>query len=351
MFKKHVCILLILVLVMLIVFAGIIVIVDPFFHYHEPNEIFGYIFCNARYQNYGIAKNFDYDAIITGTSMTENFKSTEFDELFDVTSIKTSFSGEALRGISDYLKFALNENSEVKYVITSLDFYSIMSDKNALSYSDYPTYLYDYNILNDVNYVLNKSVMLSVVSRVLMNTQVEMNYVTTFDEYTNWSDYYSYGIEAVLNTYERGELSADVHEFTEGEKNAVYDNLQQNIVSLALENPSVEFYLFIPPYSIAWFDSMFISGEMQKNIEVLEYVTSILLECENVNIYSFFDEYEMICNLDNYKDTVHYNEDINSQILIWMHNEEHLLASDNYEEYFNEISDFYLNYDYDAIWE
>ena len=66
-------------------------------------------------------------------------------------------------------------------------------------------------------------------------------------------------------------------------------------------------------------------------------------------MYSFFDEFEMICNLDNYKDTLHYSESINSQILVWMHNGEHLLTKENYESYCNNEYEFYTNYDYDTL--
>ena len=46
------------------------------------------------------AKHFDYDAIITGTSMTENFLSSEFDSLFGVNSVKTTFSGASYKEIN-----------------------------------------------------------------------------------------------------------------------------------------------------------------------------------------------------------------------------------------------------------
>lgn len=49
------------------------------YHYHAPLEDFAYLLDrnNERYQNYGILSHFSYDTIITGTSLTENFKSSE----------------------------------------------------------------------------------------------------------------------------------------------------------------------------------------------------------------------------------------------------------------------------------
>ena len=73
------------VVLMLLCIAAVCVstvIVDPFFHYHAPAGWMSYYLHNQRYQNDGILKHFDYDAMITGTSMTENFKTSEMDEIF-----------------------------------------------------------------------------------------------------------------------------------------------------------------------------------------------------------------------------------------------------------------------------
>ena len=61
-------------------FCGIfVIVVDPYFHYHAPLKNVAYTINEERYMNYGIIKNFEYDAMITGTSLTENFKTSEFD--------------------------------------------------------------------------------------------------------------------------------------------------------------------------------------------------------------------------------------------------------------------------------
>ena len=60
------------------------VFVDPYFHYHKPQPSLRYPFAAQVYTNDGILKNFDYDAVITGTSMTENFYTSQLDEKFNV---------------------------------------------------------------------------------------------------------------------------------------------------------------------------------------------------------------------------------------------------------------------------
>ena len=72
---------------------------------------------------------------------------------------------------------------------------------------------------------------------------------------------------------------------------------------------------------------------------------------ENLHLYSFFDEFDMITNLDNYKDTRHYSEDVNSYILESMAKKDHEITADNYETYCQNTWDFYTAYDYDSIYE
>lgn len=98
-FKKWIFIFFTETCIITFILAAINVIVDPFFHYHKPLPGLFYILNNERYQNNGILKHFDYDAIITGTSMTENFKTSEFDKLFNVNSIKIPFSGATFKEI------------------------------------------------------------------------------------------------------------------------------------------------------------------------------------------------------------------------------------------------------------
>ena len=60
----------VVLLVCVVLCCTLVVTVDPFFHFHKPVSSLSYPLVNERYQNDGIARHFDYDAVITGTSMT-----------------------------------------------------------------------------------------------------------------------------------------------------------------------------------------------------------------------------------------------------------------------------------------
>ena len=93
---------LVLVSILLTVIGGTVYKIDPYFHFHKPDtNQYYYKIDDQRNQNDGISKHFEYNALLTGTSMIENFKTTEFDEIFGVDSIKVPYSGGTYKEIND----------------------------------------------------------------------------------------------------------------------------------------------------------------------------------------------------------------------------------------------------------
>lgn len=342
-------------IVCLILIAVPIFIIDPYFHYHAPIEGYSYTIGNERYQNNGIVKYFDYDAIITGTSMTENFRTSELDALFGTNSIKVPYSGGSYKEINDNLLVALEYNQDIRMIVLGVDTNSSLTrDKDepfhaiADSGYQYPWYMIDDNPWNDVSYIMNKSILIQAIHVGLSPGERD-----SFDEACFWEHRFPFGKEAVMSSYNRGEAADAPQYLTEAEKKMILENIGQNIVETAQSHPDVSFYLFIPPYSICWWDDAKQQGKVDYYIEALKLETEELLKCENVKLFAFWNNYEMVCNLDNYKDIAHYSAQINSDILQWMAdlNEKYLLTEDNYIEYWDEIRDFYFHYDYNSIFD
>ena len=53
--------------------ALVVVVVDPYFHYHKPLPFLSYRLYEERYTNDGISRHFDFDAIITSLSEISEF--------------------------------------------------------------------------------------------------------------------------------------------------------------------------------------------------------------------------------------------------------------------------------------
>lgn len=329
---------------------------DPYFHYRKPNNSLTYHFAydgiNVEcYVNNGIIRNFEYDAVITGTSITENFKSSEFDSLFQVHSIKVPFSGAAFKEIGDNCKSALTEHPELKIIFRSFDCgISAVQDKDVASYDSYPVYLYDDNLLNDVNYLLNKDSLIRGCAMNIIMSTIKGREPFSFDGYMNDSDLRSYGKEVVLASFKRPLKADEVVLLNEEEKSLLNENIKQNIIELAEEYPDTRFILFFSPHNICYWDILSQNGMIMKEIQIQEQAIEMLLPYSNIELYSFCNNYDMICNLDNYRDPTHFREEINSDILQWVSTGEYRITKDNYKSYLSEIADFYCGYDYESIY-
>lgn len=326
--------------------------IDPFFHYHGPDSSFQYPLNgdDERYLNYGIINNFQYDALITGSSMCENFKTTQFDELWGTNSVKAAFAGGSYKEIDELIRKALEVNPQIKYVVRSLDYSSLLNDKDEMMTLNFehPTYLYDNNIFNDVYYLLNKDILFTKTYEVVRYTHVG-GVTTTFDAYANWCWGEDYGREAVLDTYDFSHSVAQEQSFTEEQRETVIASIRQNVTETAKANPDVTFYIFFPPYSICYWDMMHINGQINMRIDAEKCAIEEMLQCPNIKLYSFCTDYELVCDLDNYKDQAHFGDWINSEILNCMHEDEYLLTAENYEEYIDSIRAFYNSYDYASL--
>lgn len=335
-------------------FALITVYVDPVFHYHAPLQGWGYELFDERYQNDGIVRHFEYNAIITGTSMTENFRTSQCDMLFNTKTIKVPFAGASYKEINDNLNRAFEVNESIKVIIRCLDYVSLQYDsKDDIEHSDLndgyvvPSYLMDNSLINDVNYFWNKTIFFNYTMRAILRRNDKE---TSFDNYSRWVDK-KYGKEEVFKKYvprEKIEWHSTMQEY---DKKRIQGLIEKNVLMLCRQNPDTEFYLFFPPYSICYWDDKYRLGDVDLIIDEEKYATELLLECSNVRLFSFNENFDIVCNLDNYTDMLHYGSWINDDMLQWMHDGKYEITKDNYEQHIENIREFYNNYDYDSIYE
>lgn len=329
--------------------AGLMAAVDPYFHYHAPLPGLSYRLYEERYINDGISRNFEYDAMITGTSMTQNFKTSEFDRLFGVRSVKEPFSGGGFQEIGENLSRALSYNSGLKTVLLCLDYNGFNREYDWKQYDSYPDYLYDRNPFNDVSYVLNKSILYSGLLNNLYLTAAGQP-STTFDEYSAWSS--AYGFDSIMRSYERSEEVLPMKDgLTPEERERVEKNIRLNILPVIEEHPDTEFLIFYPPYSILFWDSLYREGRIKEQLEAENMVNQMLLPYENVKLYCFTENTELICDLDNYRDKEHYTAQINSYILQEISRDNYRLTLENERKHMEKTAEFYLRFDYDAFFE
>ena len=327
---------------MLLLLFVAVLIVDPFFHYHKPIVRYK-LTDDLRYLNDGISRHFDFDGVIVGTSMAQNFKCSQFDELFGTKSVKLPYTGAGYEELGESMDRTLNRNPEVRAVLWAVDYNGLLRREDWTQYSDLPTYLYDENPLNDTPYVLNKDMFYHAFLPDIVKT-IKKSDNTTMDEYAEKES--EYGASMV---YQGRHILPEIDnpEFTPEDEKQVTESFENNIISVINAHPNTTFYLFFTPYSIYNWEGMNAENSINKYISAQRTATKLLLECPNVRLYSFFEHTEIICDLDNYRDEAHYSDEINAQLLEWMAEGEGLLTVDNYEDRIAWQREFYTGFDYD----
>ena len=344
------------VLAFLMLVSLFVFVVDPYFHYRKPLPHINYELKYSNYINNGMLRHFDYDAVIIGTSMCQNFKPSEMNDLFLVNSIKTCFQGGSYATIDYNLKKAFEYNDNIRVVVRGLD-YNKIDNKDISDFSDdMPWYLYDENPFNDVEYLLNFETIMNMRGTLTNTFKSQFKGgMTSLDDYDNWSDASVYGIEAVreyqlkVNAEEKTIVSMNL---SKDDKERIRDNIYNNVVSTAQEHPETTFYYFFTPYSIFYWDDLNSKGLLDRQIEIERIAIEEILKSDNIELYSFNYNEEIITNLDNYKDSGHYGGWINSLILKTLQDGSYdfRITKDNYEQYLKDEKVFFENYDYRWLW-
>ncbi len=328
---------------------ALVIWVDPFFQYHKPLAWFPYLVDNQVNQNPGLAKHMDYDGILIGSSMTASFNTDWFEELMGMKTQKLSYNGSYPKDLSNIMQLVFDaKGDQVKAVYMAVDQSTFSADPEETKFP-VTDYLYDDNVFNDVPYLLNKDVLLDYILRPLADRKDASDWAELYkpwwtDEYYNKANVLMY-YEAAEEKQEEEALAADYF------KDAVEENLQKNILPYIEAHPETEFYIFYPPYSILFWNDVTREKELEAVIGRLEYMTERLLNYENVHVFNFLGKEDIICNLNNYADYMHYHKNVCRYITECFATGENELHPENYGQAFDEIRTLTMSYNYPAIWD
>lgn len=279
--------------------------------------------------------------------MVENFRVSWFEKEKPAEKVvKVPYSGGYSKDYDNVFKLAFSTH-EIKTVYYGMDIFTILEHQAEETRFELPEYLYDNNLLNDVQYIFNKDIFYQYTIQNLEN--LIKNIHRDNDLAYNWNDVYKYGKEETLKTYIRPKKRENGYESTYIEN---YANNMRNITQYIEEYPETKFKIFIPPYSILYWDNAIRKGDLETQIKLSKKVINDLLKYENVEIYYFQNIEDIITNFDNYKDYTHYKEEINYYMFESMCiTGEHQLTKENYINEINKMYDIAIHYDYDKIFE
>lgn len=317
--------------------VGINIFIDPFQIYKKAT-FHKTIFMKEFYLNAGLIKQYDYDSVSIGSSMTQNFHIEDIKEQLEFQKpIKLPISGGSIVEHSMVLESAIS-TGKVKNVLFGLDIFSLNNTGNRL-----PEYLYDNSIWNDYKYIfsidtLKRSFTYPFLHFTIAKTHPKLDYNLMFQWQHNYPES-DFSQAKVLSSYKKRSVNLDNHEDSNKVTNERIEGFNKYILKIVKDNPSINFIFFYPPYSILTYKSMN-SSNLDSFFEVKKVINRKLKALPNVQIYDFQDNWSMITNLDNYKDITHYHSKINSYILKEISKRNNLIDSKDYTEFMIKINSY-----------
>ena len=128
----------------------------------------------------------------------------------------------------------------------------------------------------------------------------------------NWAQWKEFNSDMALGLYIRKPSVSEMKP-----ENYYEHLLHQNLnllTSRIKAHPETVFYVFIPPYSMLWWDNIYREGDTESYLYNMECAMETLLSYDNVKLYYFQNDREVITDLENYMDILHFSPDINHYI-------------------------------------
>ncbi|MBW7457834.1 copper amine oxidase N-terminal domain-containing protein, partial [Paenibacillus sepulcri] len=312
--------------------SALTVLIDPLQFYHQAIGYTPVLYHEERYQNPGLAKNYTYDTIIIGTSMTENFLPSEVGRELKGKALKLSLEGSTADEHHKMASLAL-QTGQVQKVLWGLDYFSLKQNTEE-SASLFPGYMYDNHLWNDYPYWFSYSAYQQFITSMKANLKGTAS--DDLEYQNNWGRRAEFDRQLVVQAYKDAQSEEVYFGLGEDSVEEIKQSFNTHVLSLVADNPDVDFYFFYPPYSVlrqvAWLNLN--PGRFQNQLLMRKWIFEQFSKLPNVKLYDFQSERQWTYDLDQYKDLSHHSPQINSLIAqsIGSNDARYLVTADNVEK-------------------
>ena len=276
--------------------------VDPLMQYRVPSDRLSYLTFDYDYVNPGLAENAAYDAVLVGTSLTENADMDVWGSAFGAYTVKLIYPGGTTRNFTKILDVAYRTHRP-EYVFWAVD--DSLFDRGGTELRhELPEYLYDTNPLNDVSYLLNLRIfynytLKSVVSslRGKSNRPILRGNV--------WAVEDAFGKKAALKKHDVNAPQKPLQDETYYMDN-VRENLDTQILPMLRAHPETQFLFFFPPKCITYWRNAQKDGVYDAKFYAMHQIAQTLLREENARVFFYADREEWTTDLSLYMDSIHF---------------------------------------------
>ncbi len=299
------------IIVLMVITGGLVIIIDPFFHYHGPIGNLQPIQWVKEYQVNGALEHLDYDAVLAGSSVVMNMDNTILDDAYGCNSIKTVGSGAS----TDLLLFYINkayENHDLKYVFYGIDIDALSGEYDENTTQDQVIYMKNYNPFDDVEYIYNRDVIFKYIPDMIIQSGKGWDGGMAY----NFARYETFDADYTVNRYleEFGDR-IDYNKVKSNKPKEIAEDYKNNIGMIedtVKSHPETQFIFFFPIRSVLYYDACY--EKTEERYMVAEYVVDCLDKYDNVTFYKgIINDREHMTNLDNYCDWTHASYEYNCE--------------------------------------
>lgn len=308
--------------------AAVVATVDPFFQYHAP--IFGSKtpITDSYNQVYGTISHFDYNTLLVGDSLAENNNTDYLESVYGEKVIKVVKESGTVPDLLWLVKRA-EEKRDVKKIYWCLNLSQFDNGSSLIGEEQENYYLYTDSILDDVPYLFNKEILFNTIPTMFFDMRHGNN---LGGRAYDWSDSKFFGKEALASFYVKPEadMALKQNEYVIGEEvRSAFDLIADEIEA----HPDIDYVFYAPPVSMYYYNVAYVSGDINRIYVMWERIFETLVQHDNVSVYGFLTEEDIICNLDNYMDLVHYAPGINQWVMEQIVADNGRITEDNCKQY------------------
>lgn len=328
----------------LICFGGLMLLLaseDPFFVLNGVEEGETAVFDEQRYQMAGLIRHQEYESVVMGTSLAANFRASWFTEGTGEETLKITFPDGWVSEFDRALELAFAVKGELSTVYFCMD-PNIIIRSDSERTVEMPNYLYNMNPLDDAQYWLSAD----TYERALKSRLAGEGEKVTLDEAYIWDGSHTFAWAWAKAGYPRPEVSDTVLP-ADAYLTAAAENLDV-ICGWAEDHPDTEFVIWLPPYSILYWDKMLREGSADAVFAAVEYAVERLSEHENIRVYDFLTVKEIVCDLNYYTDHIHHSGEIGRYVTQSMVAGEHL-AGEDFSAVLEQWQEYVYGYNYSMI--
>ena len=314
-------------LAILLLLSAVVYIVDPFMQFRTRDNAY---FLQEWYVSGGLIKNYEYDTLILGSSVTQNFDMNVFRQELGVKPLHIGLGGLTTVELAELLRLAYETQKADTYYI-GVDLPVLNGDNPE---SRMPEHLIKNDLQSKLRYLLSYEVWFRylpvdigfmILDKLGVNLPEKFIYQKSIDRLGDWRlDFPEWGEDYVLYHHKYGLFSVS-HVETEG----LYEGAVACIDTFfeRCDFEKGEHIFFFPPYSsVCWVEYQ-MRGQFDIYMQIKQYFIEKALE-HGVKVYDF-QAADFTMELEHYRDTIHYMPPINDWMVECFAGEDYVVTAEN----------------------